>query len=181
MNKQDENPKTSPSKQVHLYNRVLARLETTLDTAEQKSRDFLKSKIDEAVELEQAAEDMTRDELDLLKAYLIRDLQQLGHYAHETGEGIAAWLNFDLNYLEDTVVERLKGLADKTRLDYERLREHLDHGPDQYMAGEITAGGTFECLACSKIQQLKKTGLLAPCEDCKGELFSRVTADWSAQ
>ncbi|WP_341217713.1 zinc ribbon-containing protein [Neptunomonas phycophila] len=180
MDKHDKKQQTTPTEQVRLYDRVLARLEATLDKAEHKSWDYLKTKIDEAIELEQKAEEMTRDELDLLKAYLVRDLQQLGHYAHETGEGVAAWLNFDLNYLEDTFVERLKGLADKTRLDYERLREQLDHGADQYMAGEITAGGTFECLACGKKQELKQTGLLVPCTQCQSELFSRVTGDWSA-
>lgn len=163
---------------VQAFNQVLDRLDRTIERAELRSWDYLKEKVEEAVEVEQTAEEMTRDEVDLLKAYVMRDLGQLGHFAHETGEGIAAWLNFDLNYLEATFVERLKSLADKTQLEQERLREQLDHDGDRYMAGEITAGGTFECLECGKAQVLQGAAVLVPCHACESIYFKRSLGTW---
>ncbi|SFG00786.1 zinc ribbon-containing protein [Neptunomonas qingdaonensis] len=163
-----------------IYNRVLDRLTDTLENVEHHSWDYLQEKIEEAVELELTAEEMTRDEMDLLTAYLKRDLKQLGYYAHETGEGIAAWLHFDLNVLENTVVEKLVALADQTRIDQERLREQLANEADEYMAGEIAAVGTFECQSCQQQMQLKKTSLIEPCKACGAEHFRRISRPWSA-
>ncbi|WP_293264550.1 zinc ribbon-containing protein [Neptunomonas sp.] len=162
-----------------LYNRVLDRLTGTLENAEHRSWDYLQEKIEEAVELELTAEEMTRDEMDLLSAYLKRDLKQLGYYAHETGEGIAAWLHFDLNILENTVVQKLVALADQTRVEQERLREQLANADDEYMAGEIAAVGTFECQECKQEVQLRQTSLIQPCVACSSEHFKRISSPWN--
>lgn len=178
----DKNSKKSSEQNrdlTSIYNRVLDRLSKTLESAEYRSWDYLQEKIEEAVELEQTAEEMTRDEMDLLTAYLKRDLKQLGYYAHETGEGIAAWLHFDLNVLESTVVEKLIALADQTRIGQERLREQLANADDEYMAGEIAAVGTFECLSCKHTMQLKKTSLIPQCEACSAEHFRRISDPWN--
>jgi hypothetical protein len=98
------------------YDRILDRLRGSLDDAGLTTWESLQARIREVVELEMAAEEMTRDELDLLSAYVERDLKSLGYYAHETGEGIAAWLHFDLNVLEQTLIKRLWDLADQTRV-----------------------------------------------------------------
>ncbi|BBB28475.1 zinc ribbon-containing protein [Neptunomonas japonica] len=162
-----------------LYNRVLDRLADTLESAEHRSWDYLQEKIEEAVELELTAEEMTRDEMDLLSAYVKRDLKQLGYYAHETGEGIAAWLHFDLNILESTLVKKLVALADQTRVEQERLREQLANENDEYMAGEIAAVGTFQCQKCKKQLQLRQTSLIQPCETCGSEHFKRISSPWN--
>ena len=173
--KLDEQVSNTPS----LYNRVLDRLQESLEKAELNSWDYLQEKIEEAVELELAAEEMTRDEMDLLTAYLKRDLKQLGYYAHETGEGIAAWLNFDLNILEKTVMDKLLALADQTRIDQERLREQLANEEDEYVAGEVAAAGTFQCQACVQNQRLLQTDILKACESCGATLFKRISHPWS--
>lgn len=160
------------------YDRVLLRLTKDLKTSEARSWDLLQEKIHDAVELELAAEDMTRDELDLLKAYLARDLKKLGYYAHETGAGIAAWLRFDLNALEHTFAEQLKLIADQTRIGQEVLRERLDHDEDQYLAGELATVGTLECLSCGVQFSLQKTEKLRPCEACGQTYFKRVSHPW---
>lgn len=157
-----------------LYDRVLERLQELLPTAPNElSKTLLEQQIDEAVEIELTAEEMAQDELDLLKAYLLRDLEQLGCYAHETGESIASWLGFDLNILEQTVLDRLMALADQTRVGQEALRERLASGENQYMAGEVATVGTFICVACNEPQQLRKTGFVAPCAACGSQVFTR--------
>lgn len=160
------------------YDRVLLRLTKDLENTEAGSWDLLQEKIHDAVELELAAEEMTRDELDLLKAYLARDLKKLGYYANETGEGLAAWLGFDLNVLEQTLIEQLKLIADQTRIGQEALRERLDHTDEQYMAGELATVGTLECLNCGIQFNLYKTEKIKPCNDCGDVYFKRVSAPW---
>ncbi len=178
VNKTD-NSKDDAQNKTGIYDRVLQRLTSVLDQAELQTWDYVQEKIEEAVEIELAAEEMTRDEVDLLTAYLKRDLKQLGYYAHETGEGLAAWLNFDLNVLEQSIVDNLLALADQTRIDQERLREQLANEDDEYLAGEIAAVGTFECKGCHHRVQLKQTSLLQPCEVCSAGFFQRISSPWA--
>jgi rubrerythrin len=161
------------------YDRVLMRLTNSLENSEARSWDLLQERISEAVELEMAAEEMTRDEMDLLKAYLQRDLKRLGYYAHETGAGIAAWLRFDLDALEHTLASQLKLIADKTRVEQESLRECLDHAEDQYLAGELATAGTLECLNCGHSFSLIRTEKLVPCAECDKGYFKRISQPWS--
>lgn len=162
------------------YDRILDRLRRSLDEAGETTWESLRARIQEAIELEMAAEEMTRDEMDLLNAYIERDLKQIGYYAHETGEGIAAWLNFDLNALEQTVMNRLWELADKTRIQHELLREQLSHSEQQYLAGEITLPGRLECVSCGEQQLLIKSGVIEPCSACHGVIFERLSRPWPA-
>lgn len=171
MNKNDKRPPHSRSAP-EAYDRILDRLLERLDKAGEYSWDVLQQQIEEAAEMELAAEEMTRDEMDLLKAYVRRDLSQLGYYVHETGAGVAAWLNFDLDILEQKMVQRLLALADRSVVDYELLREQLDHDETRYLAGEITAPGTLECLACGKTQCLTRTSVIQPCS-CGAVVFRR--------
>lgn len=159
------------------YDRVLERLRQQLDEAGEVSWDYLQERIEEAAEMELAAAEMTRDEVELMKAYLRRDLKQLGYYAHETGEGLAAWLHFDLGVLEERVRQALLDLADKTRVQHELLREQLAHDEDRYLAGEVSAPGTLRCLQCGETQQLRATDRIAPCS-CGGVVFERVSLPW---
>ncbi|MDO6565045.1 metalloendopeptidase [Amphritea sp. 1_MG-2023] len=160
------------------YDRVLDRLRQDIASAEHWSWDYLQEKIEAAVALELAAEDMTRDEMDLLSAYLKRDLKQLGYYAHETGEGVAAWLNFDLDFLEQTVATQLMDLADRTRIGITELQQRLAEGDDQYAAGDIAAPGTFSCVACGESVVHTATSRLEACPQCGSETFTRQSAPW---
>lgn len=160
------------------YDRVLDRLRRSLDEAGETTWESLQSRIQEAIELEMAAEEMTRDEMDLLSAYIERDLKQIGYYAHETGEGIAAWLNFDLHALENAVMDRLWDLADKTRVQHELLREQLAHDEQQYLAGEITLPGRLICVNCGEQQLLIRSDAIEPCSACHGVIFERLSRPW---
>lgn len=166
---------------VAAYDRVVKRLESSLADVEIKSWAFLQQQIEEAVNVEQAAEQMTRDELDLLGAYVKRDMQALGHYSHRAGEGMAAFLKFDLNYLEHQVKESLLALADHTRVDQELLREQLDHDAEQYIAGELATVGTLECLECGMPHRLLSTVIIEPCQKCGANYFRRVSEPLSGE
>jgi len=159
-----------------IYNRLLERVYLSIDQVETQSWPFIKQKIEEAAELELAAREMTQEELDLLQAYLRRDLREAGSVLHKTGEGIANWLNFDLQALEYTVVEQLFSLADKTRVDQTELQQRLDHGPEDYLAGELAAAGHLRCLECGALVKLAETSVIEPCHQCDSHYFHRDSA-----
>jgi len=173
------NPDIKPSKggkpSPGQYDRVLKRLTMELEDAELKSWDYMQQKVEEAVELELTAEEMARDELDLLGAYLMRDLKKLGFYAHRTGAGVAAWLKFDLDILEERTLRMLLDIADKTRIEQELLREKLSHDDSSYVAGELATAGTLKCLQCGQSVMLKSTSVIQPCHQCQNHTFERMS------
>ncbi len=164
-----------------VYNRLLERAYLSLEQVEAQSWPLIKQKIEEAAELELAAKEMTREELDLLQAYLQRDLREAGTVLHKTGEGIANWLNFDLQALEFAITEKLFGLADKTRIDQTELQQRLDHGPEDYLAGEVAAAGRLRCLNCGALIKLQQTALIEPCHQCQQRYFHRDSSVWSGR
>lgn len=179
MSETPHKPEHKTDRATTAYDRILKRLLDDLEDAEIRSWDYLQERIEEAAKMELTAEEMTRDEMDLLTAYLKRDLKRLGYYAHETGEGIAAWLHFDLNILEQRMVDLLMGLADRTRIDQETLRERLEHGEDDYMAGEIATAGTLACLNCGATQELTETSRIDVCNTCGKGYFRRISRPWT--
>lgn len=166
---------------VKVYDRIVERVYRSVDSLEERSWPFIKERIDEAVELELVAREMTREELDLLGAYVRRDLSELGRIAHKTGEGIAALMKFDLNVLEQRVVEMFDLLADPSLVDQAELQQRLEQGAETYMAGEVAAAGTLNCLACGVVIHLAETRLLEPCHGCQGRYFHRVEGDSDAE
>lgn len=171
-------PTQLPDAAPDVYNRLLERVYLSLDKVEEQSWPYIKQKVAEAAELELAAKEMTREEVDLLQAYLQRDLREAGTVLHKTGEGIANWLNFDLNALEFAVTEKLFGLADKTRIDQTELQLRLDHGPEDYLAGEVAAAGQLRCLNCGALVKLPQTALIEPCHQCQKGYFHRDSSVW---
>ena len=155
------------------YNRLLERVYLSIEQVEDRSWPYIKKQIEEAAQIELAAKEMTQDELELLQAYLQRDLREAGSVLHKTGEGLANWLNFDLQALEYTLLERLFGVADQTRIDQTELQLRLDHGPEDYLAGEIAAAGQLRCLECGALVKLTQTSVIDPCHQCDNQFFHR--------
>ena len=136
---------------------------------------MIKKMVDEAIELEQAAEQMSSDEVHLLSVYVARDLKSLSHYLHMTGEGVAAWLNFDLDFLEQSSKEQFLSLADKTVIDHLLLAEKLDCSNWQYLSGEVCFYGTLRCLNCEATHQVTEIEVIQPCVHCQSDCFERVS------
>lgn len=139
------------------------------------STQMIRKMVDDAIELEQAAEQMSSDEVHLLSEYVARDLKSLSHYLHMTGEGVAAWLNFDLDFLEQSSKEQFLSLADKTIIDNLLLTEKLDCSNWQYLSGEVCFYGTLRCLNCEALHQVTKIEVIEPCIHCHSDCFERIS------
>lgn len=161
-----------------VYNRMLERVTSRLNTVERKSWETLQESLAEAVEFENELEEMTREEVDLLAAYVRRDVSHLMHFVEETGEGVGEWLRLDLALIERQLLDLLFSIGDKTRLDTLELDHKLHHDPSQYISGEIATAGVLRCVSCGHMVCLVETSHIQPCEACNSHYFERVTARW---
>ncbi len=161
------------------YDRMLEKVQARLKLMQDTSLDTLREEVDKAVEAEYELEEMTREEADLLGAYLRRDLEHLMHFVDETGEGLKEWLQLDISLLEHQLADMLFSVADQTRLDTLELNQKLeDHKVGQYISGEVATAGMFQCLNCGHMRCLTATSHIEPCEACGSHYYERVTSQW---
>jgi paraquat-inducible protein B len=161
------------------YDRMLERVQARLSEMEETTRDTLEEEVEKAVEFEYELAEMTREEADLLGAFLQRDLEHLLHFVEETGEGVREWLQLDISLLEHQLANMLFSVADKTRIDTLELNQKLQsHGPSQYISGEVATAGMFKCLNCGHMRCLTATSHLEPCDACDSHYYERVTSRW---
>ncbi|OEY65225.1 zinc ribbon-containing protein [Marinobacter sp. X15-166B] len=162
-----------------VYDRMLERVQSRLANAEKTTLEGVRAEIANAVEMENELEEMTREEVDLLAAYLRRDLENLMHFVDETGDSLTEWLQLDLSLLEQQLTDALFSIADKTRLDTLELNQKLDNEDvSRYIAGEVATAGMFRCLNCHHMTCLTATSHIEVCEACGSHYFERVTGRW---
>ncbi len=166
-------------KALEAYDRMLERVQQRLREAREMSLQTLEEEIQKAVEFEYELEEMTREEADLLGAYLEWDLRHLLHFVDETGEGLKEWLQLDLSLLERQLADSLLSVADRTLADTLELQQKLDNDDaGHYISGEVATAGMFRCLNCSHMLCLTRTSHLQPCEACGSHYYERVTSHW---
>jgi len=166
-------------KALEAYDRMLERVQTRLREVQKTSLETLEDEVQQAAEFEYELEEMTREEVDLLSAYLKRDLQHLMHFVDETGEGLREWLQLDVSLLEHQLADRLLSVADKTLLDTLELKQKLENQDiSHYISGEVATAGMFRCMNCGHMVCLTKTSHFHPCEACGSHYFERVTSRW---
>ncbi|MDR5867027.1 zinc ribbon-containing protein [Halomonas koreensis] len=156
------------------YERVLSRLKEGVG---ELNRDTLQQELDEAVEFEAEVEEFTRDELSLLRAWVERDLKEMRRYLGAGGEGVASWLGIDLSMLSRKVVESLLSIADRSRVERERLEDDLEASRADYTAGEMAAPGRMACTHCDAIVELEGVTRIEPCHGCGHRYFVRAPLD----
>jgi len=161
---------------VGVYSRMLTRVEHSLADAESQTWESVKAEIDKAIEFEQELAEFTQDELSLIRNYLRRDLQNLTHYAAETGHGLREWLQMDLDLIESGLRNSLLSIADKTQVEQENLALRLSNEVEVYMAGEVACPGKLHCTTCGAEISLLETAQLEPCHHCDGLYFQRIPA-----
>ncbi|GED21874.1 zinc ribbon-containing protein [Halomonas halmophila] len=153
------------------YERMLGRLK---EGAGDLNRENLQHELDDAVEFEAEVEEFTRDELALLRAWVERDLKEMRRYLSAGGEGVASWLGIDLSALSRTVTEALFSIADRSRIERERLEDDLEASRADYTAGEMAVPGRMACVHCDAIVELTGVERIEPCHKCGHRYFVRA-------
>lgn len=163
---------TTTDRLVQAYNRMMERVRHTLEEAESKTLPNIRQSIDRARDNAVELEELTRDEAEKVAYYLKRDMQDAGRHLSESGHELADWLRFDIDRIEDNLLELFGRVADRTRLEWLELQHELESDPP-YHSGEITGPGTLYCTACNEPQQFHRTAPIGTCPACGGSTFRR--------
>ena len=154
------------------YDRILQDVHDAIENARDSSLPGLQEYLDNAREKMVELGELSREEADKVAGYVERDMKDAAHYLLETGEQLSAWWRFDMQQIEDRMLEMFTSVADQTKLELAKLAERANKS-SLYHTGEVTGPGTLVCAGCGKEMHFKKTGHIPPCSSCKGTEFQR--------
>jgi predicted nucleic acid-binding Zn-ribbon protein len=159
-------------RRVRAYNRMMERVKAAVEEAGHDTLRAIDAAKEKAIELDE----LTREEAERIAAYLRRDLQDAGEFlANRERSEFSQWLHFDLELMEENILNAFLSVADQTKVEWERLAENALHA-DDYFTGEVIGMGTLECVACGKHMHFKQASPIPPCPACHGTAFRRVRA-----
>ncbi len=156
-------------KLVEAYDRMMERARATVGATVQARLD---KAMDAAVELGE----LTREEAEKVAAYLRRDLQNTARGLAASGKELRQWLRFDLQQIEDRVLETFGKMVDFSRIELAKLSGNLDL-PTECHTGEVAGIGTLSCAKCGKELHFSKTGRIPPCPKCHHTVFTHRVSD----
>lgn len=169
--------------QVDAYHRMMERVKhrlEELEQAEQEALPQLRASIEQAAEKAVELGEITREEARLIGGYLKRDLEDAGQYLSATGRDLGAWLRFDVELLEDRLLDFFQRGVDRSRLEFLAFGAvAADAEPVLYRSGEITGPGALQCAACGELAIFHAPAVIAPCSACSGLGFVRVSEEAS--
>lgn len=171
----DDDKRDPIDRMTDAYERMLERVDGMLELAEKSALPTLRRSLDHAREKAVELNELTREEAEKLSAYVERDMQDAAHYLIETGAEFRQWWQFDVQMIEQRLLEMFANVADKTRLELEKLADQAREA-SMYHTGEVTGPGTLLCNGCGKEMHFHKAGRIPPCSGCKGTSFKRPTA-----
>jgi len=158
------------------YDRILQEVHDAIASAKENSLPGLKDYISDAREKMIELGELTREEAEKVSGYVERDMKDAANYLLETGEQLSAWWRFDVQQVENRMLEMFTSVADQTKLELEKLAQRAKRasGATLYHTGEVTGPGTLVCTSCGKEMHFRKTGHIPPCSGCKGTDFKRA-------
>ncbi|WPL16518.1 hypothetical protein Thiowin_01476 [Thiorhodovibrio winogradskyi] len=170
----DQSKPESVDRLVDAYERMLERTRERLDAAEDatpKLRDWLEKARDHMVELGE----LTREEANRVAEYIERDIEDAAHYLVDTGEELKTWWRFDLELIEERLLEVFTSVADQTSLQLQAWAERAEQARTQrrYHSGEITGPGTLVCNHCGARVHFQRATRISDCAECQGKEFRR--------
>lgn len=170
-------PQGGPGKEpvdrmVAAYEELLRRTQENLETAQEESvprfRELLEKARDNLVELGE----LTREEANKVSGYLRRDVEDAASYIAETGQEMRDWWRFDLELVEQRMMDMFAKVADQTSLQLAQWAENARQ-MSLYQAGEVTGPGTLVCDKCGAETHFVQAGRIPACADCGNTSFRR--------
>lgn len=173
---------THGNRLVRQYGKMMERVKThleELEKAEKAAFPRLSASIEQAAEKAVVLGDLTREEARLIGGYLKRDIEDAGQYLLTTGRDLRAWMRFDLELIEDRLLEFFEHGVDQSRLELSAFEQPLaeSEGEMAYHSGEVTGPGTLQCENCGERVIFYAPALIGPCSACQGTSFVRVAED----
>jgi polyhydroxyalkanoate synthesis regulator phasin len=160
-------------KLVRGYDRMMERIKTAIERAEKNTWQALQQHINGAIDKAVELGELTREEAEKIGDYLRRDLHDAAAFLAESGADLAGWLRFDMDLIEQRLLEMFAIAADQTKLALMELEEQA-RVASEYHTGDITSIGSLQCTRCGKIIYFHKTSHIPPCPSCANVTFTRV-------
>jgi hypothetical protein len=154
------------------YNDMMVRVRTAIEEAEESTLPALQHLVHKARDTAIELGELTRDEAEKVAFYLQRDLQDAGHHLAETGHELGDWLRFDVDLIEERLLDALSLVADHTRLEMLQFEQELQAGP-AWNSGEYCGPGTLLCDRCGNPLRFHATGEIPPCPNCGHTVYHR--------
>jgi hypothetical protein len=168
-----EDNRINNEKLLHAYNQMMQRVKQTLKQAGQAAEPRLRQAIDAAEEKAVELGELTREEAIRIGEFLRRDLQDAGTYlASDEAQELKDWLRFDIELIENQLLEMFLSVADQAKLDMLEFEEELAEA-STYHTGEITGPGTLICKTCGELLHFHASGHIPPCPKCHDTYFTR--------
>lgn len=167
------NEQNLDEKLIAAYDNMMTRVAKFLDTAERQALPVLQKHIEKAKQQAIELKEITKEDAERVGYYIRRDLDDAADYLEHTGDELSTWLSFDLELVEDRLLEVFAKVADKTRLELAQLKAQAKRA-QEYHTGEITSIGTLACQSCNSLVHFKKTGKIPPCPKCNHTVFVRT-------
>lgn len=152
-----------------MLNNVRLYLHKKTDELETNLLDAIESAKEQAVHLGE----LSKDEAELIGAYLRRDLQDAGEFIKQQRGELADWLRFDTHQIEHRIWETLSQVVDKTTLELQQLQEQAQLR-SEWHTGEVTGPGALVCDACGEEIHFHKSGHIPPCPRCRATVYHRA-------
>jgi len=171
----DEKKRDPIDRMTDAYERMLERVDEMLEVAEKSTLPTLRRSLDQAKEEAVELNELTREEAEKLTEYVERDMQEAAHFLVETGAEFRQWWQFDVQVIEQRMMEMFANVADKTRLELEKFANQA-RAASLYHTGEVAGPGTLVCNSCGKELHFHKAGHIPPCSGCQGSVFKRPSS-----
>ncbi|HED40575.1 MAG TPA: hypothetical protein ENJ13_09130 [Chromatiales bacterium] len=168
-----ENERTTNEKLVHAYNTMMERVKQAIDEAGGEAGPKVSELVARAEKKAVELGELTAEEAIKIGDYLKRDLDAAADYlASEETQELIDWLKFDIELIEERILEAFLSVADQTKVELLALEERAAHA-DEYHTGEITGPGTLVCVACDEHIHFHRTGHIPPCPKCHATVYRR--------
>ncbi|WP_261816853.1 zinc ribbon-containing protein [Vibrio gallicus] len=140
-------------------------LSNVVDTLKQ-SPEEINNVIATSEEVVQAANDMTKDEIALVSAYVKSDLQEFASSFEKSKSGPFYTM------ISNTIWQSLLDITDRSKVEWVEFFQDLEH-QGVYKAGEIIGLGSLVCEKCGHKTLYNHATEIVPCSACGHDEFTR--------
>lgn len=126
-----------------------------------------------AVEKAVALSELTREEAERIAQYLERDVNDAAVFIANTGRELRQWWRFDVQQIEQRLMDMFTSVADKSSLQMLQMNAVLNEVAI-YLADEVTGPGSLVCRNCEREYNFTQPSRIQPCTNCQGREFFRV-------
>ncbi|MCK5524654.1 MAG: zinc ribbon-containing protein [Thiomargarita sp.] len=165
----NDNKKTTDNL-IPAYQKMMTRVEETQKHSTTKTlQQHIEAAIDRAVELEE----LSREEAERIGDYLRRDLHDAADFIVKTEQALADWIRFDLELIEERLLEMFSLMVDQTQQELETLAECARQATEWH-SGEMTVLGTLFCESCDHVVHFHQPDYIPVCPNCGATRFKRA-------